>query len=567
LSSGAREPRRLAVDSAVALALIGTLVALVYGGHLDNPLVFDSAFWFSRQNLPTLQDLSTSDRLVSRQVAYFVYRLADGRLAVYRAVHFALHVGTAWSLFLLFRRLFAELGASPPSRRMSFGPALAIALLFALHPVQVYAVGDPGQMELVLATLFSVLLLRVYLEGLLRASRPLLLASALLYPLAVLSKENSVAIPAVAAALTLLVRSPSPVLVRQLSAWYAIAGLVAALIVAGEVAQHRDAPGSGPLRPDTPMTAPSIDPGHTRARSAVTQAHLFFRYWLLWVVPDVRRMSIDLRLPSAAGVVVWPETAGAVAFAVYPIAPAWLLLKRGRAGLVGFGLLWPWLMFLPELAAPRLTETFVLYRSYLWIPGPLAALVAALTGPLGRLALPLLCAVCVALGGLAYERLRTFRSAYAVWDDAVRKSRAYERAAPAAHRPYLNRGRALLDLGRLDAALRDFDMALELEPGLAYAHWNRALVYIAKNDPARAFVAFDEGFATASRLPATARARAYSNRAGLHLRLGRSHDALEDLQRALALDPARAEFRRNAELLAEEIRRAEGAVPRRPTAP
>jgi tetratricopeptide (TPR) repeat protein len=422
-------------------------------------------------------------------------------------------------------------------------------------------------MELVLATLFCVLLLRVYLEALVRASRPLFLAGALLYPLAVLCKENAVAIPAVAAALTLLLRPPSRDLARQVWGWYVLVALVAVLIVAGEVVQHREPPASGAPQTNHAIATSSTDPGHASARSALTQAHLFFRYWFLWLVPDVRWMSIDLRLPLAAGLGGWPETAGAVAFAVYPVVAAWLLMKRGRVGLIGFGLMWPWLMFLPELVAPRLTETFVLYRSYPWIPGPLAALVAALTGPLGRLALPLLCAACVLLGGLAYERLRTFRSAYAVWDDAVRKSRAYERTAPEAYRPYLNRGRALMTLGRPDAALRDFDMALELEPGLAYAHWNRALVYIGKNEPDQAFAAFDAGFATASRIPASARARAYSNRAGLHLRLGRAQDALADLHRAIALDPARPEYRRNAEQLAEEISRAGDPAPRRATAP
>ncbi len=557
MSQTAGEARRLTVDSAVALALIGALGALVYGARLDSPLVFDSASWFSQKHLPALRDLSTTDRIVSRQVAYFVYRLADGRLAVYRAVHLAIHVGTAWSLFLLFRRLLAETGGLGLSRRRFFGPALAIALLFALHPVQVYAVADPGQMELVLATLFSVLLLCVYLEALLRASRPLLLASALLYPLAVLSKENAVAIPAVAAALTLLLRVPSRKLVQQVWGWYVLVGLVAVLIIAGEVVQHRQPPALDALQANHEVATQSMEPGHARARSALTQAHLFFRYWFVWLVPDVGWMAIDLRLPLATGLAVWPATAGAVAFAMYPVVALWLLIKRGRIGLIGFGLLWPWLMFLPELVAPRSTDTFVLYRSYPWIPGPIAALVAALTGPLGRLALPLLCAACVLLGGLAYERLRTFRSAYAVWDDAVRKSRPYERSAPEAYRPYLNRGRALMDLGRLDEALRDFATVLELSPRQPYAHFNRALVYIAKGRHGDALSEFQDGFAASSGMPAAFRASAHSNRAGLYLQLGRLRDALADLEQAAALDPSRAEYRNNAAQLRSEIKREE----------
>jgi len=139
-----------------------------------------------------------------------------------------------------------------------------------------------------------------------------------------------------------------------------------------------------------------------------------------------------------------------------------------------------------------------------------------------------------------------------VWDDAVRKNRAVERRAPGAFRPYLNRGQALLRLGRLDAALKDFALALELHPGLAYAYFNRALAYIRQR--------WDEACAAA---PGVARARAHSNRAGLYLRLGRSEDALADLRRAAAMDPARAEYRRTVELLNSEIQRRDESTPRR----
>jgi len=58
-------------------------------------------------------------------------------------------------------------------------------------------------------------------------------------------------------------------------------------------------------------------------------------------------------------------------------------------------------------------------------------------------------------------------------------------------------------------------------------------------------------------------ARAHSNRAGLYLRLGRSEDALADLRRAAALDPARAEYRRKVELLTAEIQRRDESAPPR----
>jgi len=549
-----------------AALVLGATTALLYSTNLAAPLVYDSAIWFSEAHLPALRDLTTTDRVVSRLLAYWLYELDGGRMAVYRVVHLGLHVAVACSLFLLIRRLISV--ARGPGQTAApgipSGRALAVALLFALHPVQVYAVGDPGQMELVLATLLSLLLLLVYTTALLRTSRTLLLASILLYPVAVLSKENVIAVPAVAAALTPLVRRASWPLIRQVAPWYGIAGLVAVLVIAGEVVQPHEPHGLGePPTAGVEASARSADVGHVHLRSAITQGHLFFRYLLVWLVPHPRWMSIDVHLPQASGLVVWPETAGFAAFCAFPIAAGFLLLRGGRAGLVGFGLLWPWLLFLPELVAPRVTEPFVLYRSYPWIAGPLAAVVVLVGPPLGRAALPLLCAACVGLlGGLAYERLLVFRSAYAVWDDAVRKNRAVERRAPGAFRPYLNRGQALLQLGRTDAALEDFAVALELRPGLAYAHFNRALAYIGTGRYEEALAAFDEGFASGAS-PGVALARAHSNRAGLYLRLGRPTDALADLREAAALDPARAEYRRNVELLTAEIQRRDESAPRR----
>ena len=557
--------RRWGLSAGVAALILGAPTALLYGTNLGAPLVFDSASWFSATHLPALRDLMTMDRVISRQLAYWLYQMDGGQMAVYRVVHLGLHVAVACLLFLLFRRLIsvALLPAPTAAPAVTSGRALAVALLFALHPVQVYAVGDPGQMELVLATLLSVLLLLLYTTALLRTSGTLLLASNLLYPVALLSKENVIAVPAVAAAVTLLVRRPSWPLIRQVAPWFGIAGLVAVLVIAGEAVQPHEPRGLGkPPATGIEAAARSADVGHVQLRSAITQGHLFFRYLLIWLLPHPGWMSMDVHLPQAAGLFVWPQTAGFAAFCALPIAAGWLLLRGGRVGLVGFGLLWPWLLFLPELVAPRITEPFVLYRSYPWIAGPVAAVVVLVGPRLGRAALPLLCAASIGLGGVVYERLLVFRSAYAVWDDAVRKNRAVEQRAPGAFRPYLNRGQALLQLGRVDAALEDFAVALELRPGLAYAYFNRAIAYVRKGWYEQALAAFEEGFACAAD-PGVTLARAHSNRAGLYLRLGRSEDALADLRRAAALDPARAEYRRNIELLTSEIQRRDGSAPRR----
>jgi len=408
----------------------------------------------------------------------------------------------------------------------------------------------------VLATLFSLLMLLANLEALARPGPGLLAASALLYLLAVLSKENVITMPAVALAATFLARRPSWALIRRLWPYYGLCAAVAVWVLVRELGQHQGIHGLGAVRA-TPGLDPAwraLDPSHLHLRSVITQGYLFFRYLLLWLIPNVGWMSIDLQYPLAPALASWPESLGLAAFGLYPVAAGWLLWRGGRAGLVGFGLLWPWLLFLPELGTIRLTEPFVLYRSYPWIPGILAALVVSAAPLLGRRAVPLLGGLCVMLGGLGHERLLTFASADALWDDAVGKNRPYERQAIGAYRAYLNRGQARLHLDRMEEALADFATALELRPGLPHAYFDRGLAYIRLGRYPEALTAFDEGMAFAGTMPETARARAYSNRAGLYLLLGRPEDAFHDLARAAALDSDRAEYRVNLERLRSEIR-------------
>src|SRR5947207_6958227 len=217
-----------------------------------------------------------------------------------------------YAVFLLFRRLTRLVLSDPrpaPSRS-GFGPALAVAALFTLHPVQVYAVADPGQMELLLATLFSLLMLLAYLEALVRSSPGLLAASALLYLLAVLSKENVITMPAVALAATFLARRPSWALIRRLWPYYGLCAAVAVWVVVRELGQHQGIHGLGAVRA-TPGLDPAwraLDPSHLHLRSVITQGYLFFRYLLLWLIPNVGWMSIDLQYPLAPALASWPES-------------------------------------------------------------------------------------------------------------------------------------------------------------------------------------------------------------------------------------------------------------------
>jgi hypothetical protein len=293
-----------------------------------------------------------------------------------------LHAANSIALFFLLRRLFriTLAGDDAPGGAPSWLAWFAFfgALIFALHPVAVYGVAYLIQRSTLMATLFMLLMLLAYLEGLLRGNWRWMMVAALCYFAAVYSKEHSIAAPGVALALTLLVRKPSVALLRQIAPFYAIATLIAAAVVWSTISSKAvlgavyETRALGMLEQGAKLQGLDGLP-NLHVLSILTQCGLFFKYLWLWLVPNPGWMSVDMREPFAASLFSW-HTFGLAGFLGYFGVAVWLLLKRGRMGLLGFALLFPWILFLTEWSTVRIQEPFVLYRSYLWMPGLLAAL-------------------------------------------------------------------------------------------------------------------------------------------------------------------------------------------------
>jgi hypothetical protein len=437
-----------------------------------------------------------------------------------------LHGANAIALYFLLRRLFGITlagGDAPdgvPSKLSWF--AFFGALLFALHPVAVYGVAYLIQRSTLMATLFMLLMLLAYLQGLLRGSWRWMLLAALCYFFAVYSKEHSIAAPGVALAMTLLVRKPSAALFRLIAPYYALATLIAVSVVWVTVSSKgvlgvAYEPNAGDMLKQGAKLQGLTDLPNLQLLSILTQCGLFFKYLWLWLVPNPAWMSVDMREPFAASLFGW-HTLGLIGFLGYFCGTAWLLLKRGSKGLLGFALLFPWILFLTEFSTVRIQEPFVLYRSYLWMPG----LFAALPVVFGRLApnkaYSVLGLVCVLLVPLTLNRLDTFSSTLKLWDDAEKlvqgktgmfgieriyynrgtelgKLKRYDEAIADFSKAivtfpfdyvYGNRATAYYLLGRYQEALSDYDRAIALNPDNANSYYNRALVYRAVGDFAAA---------------------------------------------------------------------------------
>jgi tetratricopeptide (TPR) repeat protein len=191
-------------------------------------------------------------------------------------------------------------------------------------------------------------------------------------------------------------------------------------------------------------------------------------------------MSVDMRESFATSLFSW-HTLGLVAFLAYFCAAVWLLLKQGKLGLLGFALLFPWILFLTEFSTVRIQEPFVLYRSYLWMPGLFAALPVVFGWMAPRKAFILLGAFCLLLIPLTLNRLNTFSSTLLLWDDAEKLVRDNPDAY-GVERIYTNRGNKLFQLRRYDEAVADFSKAITVFPNdeLVYGSRGKAYYFLGK---------------------------------------------------------------------------------------
>ena len=557
----------------IAGALMVAGVFLLYAGSYRNPLVFDDGIIDSILR----QDAAGACAPLGRRcLPYLTFSLttlgAGADLFWLRFGNVLCHAMAALACFFFLDRLFDAVRRAGPPHAEENSPrrdrllAFCGALLFAVHPVTVYGVAYLSQRSVVMATLFSLLGLGAFARALALGDRRWLWLSVLLYVMAVFSKEHAVMLPAVAAAMAVLLGKRLPGSRLDWAGLAAVA-LCAAAAVTLSVRPIIGAPYEDHVRGLKAFEGAAATMGPYLS-SALTQSYLFFKYLLFWLVPYPGWMSIDLRQPIAGGMLAWPYAPAAVAFLAYGLAAMLLTLRRGTLGLLGFGLLTPWLLFLTEFVTVRIQEPFVLYRSYLWMAGFPAILPFVMRRWPARRIVAGCAVLALAFSVGARDRLATFSSELALWDDAVRKNTNLSLDFVA--RGYVNRAAALLRVHRLDEALADLDIALKLDPRSAHAYTNRGSVRLRMAEAAAALPDFDRAIALGSAFAephsercaallmlgqparalescnaalrlAPAHPTALSNRALLHMRAQRTQEALADLDRLLASDPANAQ--------------------------
>jgi tetratricopeptide (TPR) repeat protein len=501
------------------ITLLLLAVIALYAGSLSAPLVFDDFTFFATPD--TLSKYSH----FSLDLRWLPYASLAGTvnwlgfdIFWLRLGNVLLHAANVIALFFLLRRLFqVTLNKNDaPNDRLPRQAWFAFfgALIFAVHPIAVYGVAYLIQRSTLMATLFVLLMLRVYLEGLLRGGWYWMLAAVLFYVVAVCSKEHSIAAPGVALALTFLIRKPSVALLKQIAPYAILLALIAAIVIYISIANGIVGAAYEPNAIVILYTSARMhgltDLPNIYLLSILTQCGLFFKYLGLWLLPNPAWMSVDMREPFALSL-FGGHTLGLIAFLAYFCIAVWLLLKQGRMGLLGFALLFPWIMFLTELSTVRAQEPFVLYRSYLWMPGLFAALPVVFAGLAPKKVFIVLGVVCVLLIPATLNRLNTFSTPFLLWDDAEKlvRNKPY---AYGVERIYFNRGTELGQLKRYDEAIADFNKAIAAHP-FDFIYGNRAAAYYSLGKYQEALRDYDRAIVLNPKNPNSYNGRALTYRA------------------------------------------------------
>lgn len=469
-------------------ALLVLAVAALYGQFLWNPILFDDLPFFMVDNEGKQPVSSYHFALLElRSLPYATLAWSKAWFGLdmfhFRVENLLLHAAVVLALFFFLSALFAAVYGEQGKNELSpRSAAFFAALLFALHPVATYAAGYLVQRTIIMATLFCLLAMLSYVHGSVRQKPLWLWMSVPFYYLAVFAKEHAIMLPAVLLALTMLLHDDWRAKLKQRWALFAALAAIAVFVILLR----------GMLGSVYELNAPEMlrdtDSKLSYPLSVITQSWLFFKYALLWVFPNPAWMSIDMREPFAQSLLS-PYLLASCAFVAWGVAALWLLLKRGRLGLVGFAMLFPWVMFFTEFAAVRIQEEFVLYRSYLWAVGAFCLLPVIFAKAEARIAMFVLAAIALAMLPISMERLVTFSHPVLLWDDAEKlvKGRA---DLPGAYRIYYNRGTELIKIDRPDQAIADLKQALVLRADLGAAHGNLGAAYINKRDWKNAAASF-----------------------------------------------------------------------------
>ena len=427
-----RQHRLLVAFTALAASIAGVRNDFAYDDILvilHDDRIVDLGRWLEFLTTPYWAAPHSADLyrpLASLSLA-LQYVIGAGGPLVFRLVSIMLYALAALLVFAL------------ASRVMSRGAALAAGVLFAAHPVHVEAVVQGVNQGELLVAIFSLVAVCRYVDkrraGSLDASDWRVLA--VLYGLAVLTKENGFVLPGLLVAAELFLVHDKPVAERIGALWrgYAMLGAVAVVLVIVRVFVLAG-------RVVGAFTAEALV-GATLGGRMLTMLQVVPKWFRLLLWPAHLQIDYspnEIVASTGMGPHEWLGLALIVATVVAIVA------ARRRAPGVSFGLFWCAVALFP--VSNIVPTSIVLAERTLFLPSVgmviavccAAALVAQAFTTNPKVTLPALAAACAVLAilgvGRSAVRHRDWRNAAHIWivsaHDAPRSLRVQQARAAAA---------------------------------------------------------------------------------------------------------------------------------------
>jgi Flp pilus assembly protein TadD len=539
----AATPRGWLISGWGSIALIVAATAAAYANSLRCPFIFDDLTNIvanaSIRHLWPLRDVflvHAAGKAVmhSRPVVNLTFAInyAMGGLNTlpFHLTNLVIHLLAGLTLFGVVRRTLVLPGIPERFSRRAVPLALAVALLWALHPLQTQAVTFVTQRyESLMGLFYLAALYGLVRSGTSSQGRAWAAASVAAATLALGCKEVAVSAPLI---LLLYDRAFLAGSVREawarrrgmyvglLGAWLGFAVLQVFSGSRGEWAGY-----SLPV------------PWHQYASS---QFGVILHYLRLSLWPQPLVLDYGWPVAGSASEIL----PGAIVVGGAAAASGYALVRRPKLGFLGG---WFFLILAPTSSVMPITDLAFLHRMYL----PLAALVvlAALGAVVaidalvrrGRLgargaaatATGLVAVVAASLAAGTWQRNRDFGSPVSIWRDTVAK-------APRNPRAHYNLGYAYSAQGRSDEAIAEYRTAVALEPNYAWARNNLGAALAGRGQVEEAIAHFRKVLELS---PGYAEAH---NNLGLALAgRGQAAEAIAHFRKALELSPDYAEAHLN----------------------
>ena len=513
--------------SLLAVLVIAVAALAAYANTLHAPLEFDDLS--SIQENPSIRQLwppwqalsppggwgfSVSGRPILNYSLAVNYAIGGEDVGSYHVFNLAVHILAGVTLFGLLRRTFTRPLLAEKFGAQAWPLALAIALVWTLHPLQTEAVTYIIQRAESLMGLFFLLTLYGFVRAL-DSSRPrwwwTFSVGACL--LGVATKE---------------IAALAPIMVFLYDRTFVSGGFREAW------RRHRWQHGwlfatwlpllwflfsTGGDRGGTfHFSDKAMWVGH-----ALTQFEAVTRYfWLtFWPHPQVFDYG-EIPPPGPGQAILWALPVVALAGAT--------LVALWRWPVAGFAGAWVFLILAPTSALPATLQIIVEHRMYL----PLAAIVAlvfgAAAGWLGtRVVTAGVAVLAVGLGVLTLQRNAVYRSGQALWEDTVAKR-------PKNARALNNLGLTYYNLGRINDSIPLFEESRRLDPSVANTYYNLGLALMNAGRGPEALAPFDEAVRI---LPYYFKASL--NAGTILMKQGREEEAHRRFAQAMRYDPKPAE--------------------------